>query len=616
MARCYSARVMLRHPSALALGLIALLVSTATAAPPSPAPMLPRDLRPGQKAVVRTVFSGDRIESFDAEIVGVLHGGRTEGDMILARATSERVQKLGVAQGMSGSPVYVDGRLVGALSSGWPFSREPLFGITPISEMLPVLDLPAAPGDNPSAGPSGAEPPGLAAPPRFRELRWEESDAPETPAAAPAGELEGLQPLALPLACGGLHPAAIAAARDLFAPLHLTVVPGGRAAGGGPTAAALEPGSAVAVDVMRGDLQMSAIGTVTYRDGDRVLIFGHPFFQAGDVKLPLSTAEIVTIVPSEISSFKLGVPGREIGTATQDRRTAVAGRIGPAPRLLPLAVRVIAAGRPRQSFRFEAIEDRSLAPALVGVAALNSVLESGGSGGGQTLRWRLGLVRRGLPRLELQDVSSGDVASSELVGAITSPLRFLFNTPYERPRLDSLELEIRTEPGREQWALRSARLLSAAVRPGGEAHLRCSLERWRGGREVRDVVLQVPEELPGGRYVIWLGGGAELNRFEASKLPARYRPTSFADAWSRLAHSRSSDALYAALIARAPEVTSDGRDYPELPISALMLLGSPIGAGERGRRGDSAMLEETRFDAGGQLRGELQLELVVDPTAP
>jgi hypothetical protein len=375
-------------------------------------------------------------------------------------------------------------------------------------------------------------------------------------------------------------------------------------------------GSAVAVDLMRGDMQMSAIGTVTYRDGDRLLIFGHPFFQAGNVRMPMSSAEIVTIVSSEVSSFKLGMPGRVVGAAMQDRRPAVAGVLGASARMLPVTVAVSTPERPRQIFHFESIEDRTMAPSLVGVAALNSLLESGGTGAGQTLRWTLRLRRPGAPPLVLSDIAAGDAASNALLGGISAPLRFLLNNPFERPRLDSLTVEIDARPGREQFTLRSARLLEAAVRPGGALHVRCSLERWRGSSVDRDFTLSVPEEMPPGSYLLWIGGGDELTHFEATRLPGRFRPTSFDDAWNRLAHTRSSEALYAALVAQAPEITSDGRDYPELPLSAWMLLGSPLSAGERGRPGNSALLDETRLAVKGLVRGEIQLRVTVDAAAP
>jgi len=604
-----------------------LLPVAAAAAKPTVPTLDVEGIHAGQKAVVKTVFAGDRVEEFDAEIVGVLHGGRVEGDMILARATSERVVRLGVAAGMSGSPVYVDGRLIGALSSGWNFSREPLFGITPIREMLEVLDQPTQAQPSGTAGPTGAE---IAAPggssTRFREFRWDDGAAEPVPVASGTGPAPsaqraldtagGMTPLRIPLACSGLDARALEPLGRELEALGFAVVPGGKAEAGGPTADALVPGAAVAVDVLRGDLLLSAIGTVTYRDGDRVLIFGHPFFQSGEVRLPLSTASITTVVASQMSSFKLGVTGREAGVVTQDRRAAVAGRIGGVPRLLPVSVAVRGAAREPRAFRFESIEDRALAPQLIALATMNSLLESGGAGASQTVRWKLELHRRGSAPLTISDVSAGDAPVGDFAGSVASPLRFLFNNPFERLTLDSVRVLVEVGPGRDQWTLRGARVLDAAVRPGAKFTVRCELERWHGEREEHDLILTVPEEVPEGRYLLWVGGGDELSRYEAARLPWRYRPTSLDDAWRRLGTLRPGDALYAALFARAPEVTSDGRDYPELPVSALALLAGGQTAGDFAGRGELARLDEKRESLAGEVRGELQLQVAVDRDAP
>ena len=602
---------------ALLLGGLCLLASSARSAVPT---LSADSLHAGQMAVVRTVFAGTHIESFDAEILGVLDVGRTEGRIILARATSQRVVKSGVAQGMSGSPVYVNGRLIGALSSGWNFESEPIFGITPIDEMLSVLDWPMAGGAGPSAGPSGVEvdgPPTAA--PRFGPFRWpgDDNDAAE-PAEPQAPGMAGmpgrLAMLPLPLACGGLHPALLDRARTLLAPFGLAVVPGGQSRAN-TTDSTFEPGSAVAVDLMRGDLQMAAIGTVTYRDGDRVLIFGHPFFQAGAVRMPLATAEIITIVPSQVSSFKLGVRGREVGVALQDRRPAVAGVLSGRAHMMPLTVNVRMGETRRQQFHFEVVEDRGMAPTLVAIAALNGVLESGGAGSGQTLNWTIRLVRRGEPALVLHDLASGESAFGGLLTAIAGPMRFLMNNPYQPVTLDSVVVTTDVRPTREQWTLRSARLVSRSVRPGGRALVQCELQHWRGEHVTRTLALSVPEEAPAGRYLVWVGGGAELNRLESIRTPAAFRPTSLADAWRRLGATHSADALYGGLFASAPQITSDGRDYPELPESAAMLMGGGLATPDR-RRSDTATLDVTHLAVAGALDGSLMLDLMVDDHAP
>ena len=216
----------------------------------------------------------------------------------------------------------------------------------------------------------------------------------------------------------------------------------------------------------------------------------------------------------------------------------------------------------------------------------------------------------------MSDVVAGESPPGEAGNALVSPLRFLANNPYERLALDSVSVRLELSPGRQQWALRGVQLLSASVRPGDRARVRCELEAWHGARRQVELELPVPEEVPEGRYTLFVGGGAELSRLEALRLPGRFRPVSLDDAFARFAAIRRNDALYAVLVARAPEVTRSGRDYPELPLSALALLASGQSAGDDSRRGDRALLSEIREGVPGMLRGEVQLELAVDPRTP
>lgn len=571
--------------------------------------LAPDQLVPGQKAEVRTVFAGHRIESFDAEILGVLKAGRAGGDMILARATSDRVIRSGIAAGMSGSPVYVDGRLIGALSSGWPFTRDAIFGITPIGEMLDVLDHPMPPPDAASAGPAGVAIAGGES--SYRELHWSGASvargAPSTTGSGAAPVSPALEPLPIPLIGVGLAPAALDMARTSLAPFRFSVLPGGKLSGVG--ADSLGPGSAVAVDLMRGDLQLSAIGTVTWRDGDRVLIFGHPFFQAGAVRMPLSTAEITTIVASDLNSFKLGATGDPIGVVNQDRRAAVSGTLGQTVRLLPLRVTLHGGGRPTQTFRFETIEDRSIAPALISIATFSSLMESGGTAGNQTLSWRLTFFRKGQSPVALRDITSGDSPPATLAQQSTAPLAFLFNNPFQPLSLDSLTIDVERTEGRERWSLEDAVLLTPVVRPGGVVRVRCSLRRWRGDTGTRDITLTVPEEAKSGRYDVWVGGGHELSALAAKRQPGHFQPESLAETWGRLLELPPADGLHAVLFSPTSEWTRGGRDYPGLPGSARSLL---AGAAREG----SGWLAETQLGVEGYLSGQTQLRVVVDDLAP
>jgi hypothetical protein len=595
-------------PLALAL---AVLSAPARAATPPPPTLPVSALHPGQHALVHTVFAGDSIETFSADILGVLDNGRAGGNIILARATDPRVVETGVAAGMSGSPVYVDGKMIGALALGWPFSKEPIFGITPIGEMLPVLSQPERPGES-SAGPEGREAAMRGV--TYRGLAWPGDTLAPSPAPVAGGALPTALPI--PLAAGGLSPRALELCRPFFEGTGFLLTPGGRGAAA-PAGRAPEvlPGSAVAVDVLRGDLNLSAIGTVTWVDGDRVLIFGHPFFQAGDIKMPLSTAHIVGILPSLYDSFKLGVPGTPIGVATQDRRTAVGGRLGGSVHLMPLAIDVSGTSPAPQRYRFECLEDKLLMPQLLSTAALSCLLESGGTGPQQTIDWSLSAWHAGAA-LQLHDRTTGDTPFNDVIAAATGPLHFLLANGFESWRPDSVHLAMQVTPGRTQWTVRGASLQQAAVRPGGRVRARVELERWHGGSRTIDLDLAVPAELPNGRYALWIGGGSEFDHLAASRLPARYRPTSVADAMRRLSALKSSDALYTAIWARAGDVTREGEDYPDLPLSAVPLLAPAQSADERIRRADWALVAETARPFEGVLHGETVLDLVVDDRAP
>jgi hypothetical protein len=225
---------------------------------------------------------------------------------------------------------------------------------------------------------------------------------------------------------------------------------------------------------------------------------------------------------------------------------------------MPLTVRLEGSALPSRTYHFESIEDRALAPQIVALAGLNSFLESGGTGSNQTVRWTMTLHRRGLPPLIVNDIATGPSATSDLTSGIASPLAFLYNNPYSTLVLDSVSVRLAVEPGQDSWALRSVQLMDAAVRPGSDLKIRCEVERWRGERRTVQLAMHVPEEVPEGRYVLWAGGGNELDRFEASRLPGRFRPTTLDEAWRRIQRLRPSDQLYVTLLARAPEVTRRG----------------------------------------------------------
>jgi len=553
------------------------------------------EIKPGQKATCRTVFEGRTIEEFTLEIAGVVKGGKADGDMILARAEGPRLAHDGIAAGMSGSPIYIDGRLAGALAFGWPFSRDALCGITPIADMLDVMA-------QPDGTPTG-----------------EFTSGPGLTVRGTKSESAGLERLRTPLMAGGLSPAARAWLAPWAEENGFLLAAGGVGSASSPAGltahaaleaarAALVPGAAVSVDLMRGDMNLSAIGTLTWRDGDKVAAFGHPFFQTGPVAYPLGLADIVTIVASDLNSFKMGSPAEQVGVITQDRRAAIAGHLGDIPHMLPLTVSV---HRPEgsETYRYEILRSRLLAPTLAGLGVVGALTTRGGSAPEATWRWRARLVAPGVQPLVMADIATG-----QLTGASTQlsvPLGLLLNNPFAAYDADSLTFDVDITPGISRAQVVSASIDPRVIEPGGTAHVTAELRDYRGASSFVNFDLTVPEAQPEGRLIVAVAGGPELDRQEAPRLPGRFRVSSLPELVERLAERRSDDRVYAALYGPGVEASQGSAEQPQLPVFAQRLLASDRANRPDDPFGNLARLAQSEKVVGAPVDGLLTLALDV-----
>jgi hypothetical protein len=327
-------------------------------------------LKPGMKGTGRSVFFGTEVKEFGVEVVDIMRHVTPRGDMILCRLSGQGLEESGVVAGMSGSPVYIDGRLVGAVSYGWSFAKEPLAGVTPAAEMLRI---------------------------------WNEPDHSESPGGSrsdrmPGGsELAGLSALPLPVALSGFTPALAELVEPALKKLGFTPV----AAAGSSSAEAAEtsnlvPGAAVGVALIDGDVRLAGIATLTCREGNRILAFGHPMLQAGNVRMPMVGGRIHSVVPSVASSFKLFSPTAPLGTINQDRPAGVGGNIGPIPEMLPVTA-VVSSSSGLDTYRFRIVELEDLAPMLIAVGLTDVVYQTEGNLEEMTLTSRM-TVRFSSPR--------------------------------------------------------------------------------------------------------------------------------------------------------------------------------------------------------------------------
>jgi hypothetical protein len=371
---------------ALLLGVEVLLACALTSAARAQELFPLQNVRPGLRGVGRTVFMGGKVEEFQVEILGVLGNSGPGQSIVLARLSGGPLAETGVQQGMSGSPVFIDGKLLGAVALGFPFSKEPIAGIQPIEDMI-------AEADGGAAGlgqPAGFEPPGMATW-RFHGIRLlkgsvnQSKDETDPGVVTPFGSLSRLL---IPLSFSGFGPSITEALTGEFHGLGFGALAGISADGQTRTnppvlkmasraaaTAVVTPGSMISVGLLTGDMNITADGTVTYVKGDKVYAFGHRFLNIGSTELPFAHSEVLAVVPSVSSSFKLSTPREWVGTVLSDRATGISGEIGRSAHTVPLNVSVHSTVTGSHSYHFQVVNDRFLTP-FITQAALFSVLDA------------------------------------------------------------------------------------------------------------------------------------------------------------------------------------------------------------------------------------------------
>lgn len=587
----------------VAVATLVLAASTAVAAPP---PILPfEDVRPGMTGIGRTVFEGEAVVEFDVEILATLADVGPDQDLILARCSGGPLADTRVLSGMSGSPVFVDGKLVGAVAYSWGFATEPIAGITPIEEMLRVSQRigspPRARAGSPTPRRAALEP--LTEPERldafFRD-RW---------TALAASIPEGAR-TAVPIAVAGLPSPGFARVapwlRDVgFVPLQ---GPSGGAADAPP--AKLEPGSPVGVQLVRGDIAMTATGTVTWVDGDRVLAFGHPLFGLGDVSLPMTGARVDVLMPSLLQSSRVATPTGEVGALRQDRTAAIAGQIGARPSMIPVRVQYRGGAAAARSYRFDVADDPLLAPLLV-YASLNGILANRDRGfGNATVRVAEGSV---IKMAEHEDVAvhnlyAGPMALSYATGTTAYILHLLMNNVWSRPGIDGINLILEFEDAPRSARVARVTLDRYRARPGDDVEVTVVLDGYRGEATTVRQVVTIPPDTPAGPLTLLVGGALAVSRPEPGQEPLL--PADLDQFVWLVNRLRRNDRVFVVGTREDDGLFLGGARLPNLPPSAASILTRPATRGLVTRVRERGVLETeipTPFAVEGLARIELRV---------
>ena len=591
-----------RSTAARALGAAALALAcagSARAAEPAvvePAAIGVEELEPGLRGWGLSVFRGSQPERFEVEILGVLEDVRPGVSYVMGRLTGQNLEKTGVIAGMSGSPVYVGDRVVGAVAFAWPFAHEAIAGITPIGAMRAIGT--AAPWRAPAGKPAAT----LAA--------LVERDLPERTLGEAVGALAGAagaagRPALLWGATGFADSTLAELGRHLPA-LAAAGVAGQTGAGG----ADLQPGGAVAQIWIDGDLRLAATGTVTERSGDRILAFGHPVTGLGDATMPMAAAEVVTVLSSAASSFKLANSGPVVGAFERDHPAGALGRIGAEAPTLPLDIHV--AGPAPHRFALRLARVPSLLATLAAIGTLGALDAAAPIAGleGLDLRARFDLGADG--PLEIAQSFDGRGAGTQAVLYLLALTDFLART--ELAPVDLRRIDVELVPWAEPRAATLVGLHAerAQVEPGDVVDLLLDIRPWRGEAERQRLPVRLPPDLPAGRYTLLVGDGASADAARLALEPVD--PVTLAQALALLRSLASPKELQVLGVISGRGLATGGQLMPRLP-GSLRSIWSASGA----RNVTSlrlAVAQRERFVQERPLAGLLRLDLEVRRPEP
>jgi len=462
-----------------------------------PATLGVAEIRAGMKGYGRTVFQGGKIDRFEFEVLGVQRNAAPGRSRIMVRASGGPLADTGILAGMSGSPCYIDGKLVGALSTGIIFEKEAIGGITPIAEMLDQLrDIPETPSSR-------------------TPLILPKLEPPKVLKAALSGQMLDFgtlmgeaDPQALPMSIVGspLGPEA----RRLWTGLPITFAAAPVLSGAArEEASPLEPGGMAAITLMQGDLDLAAAGTITYVSGKRVLLFGHQLFNLGSVDLPLWSATVASTVASYQSSFKMAMPVAPVGALRLDRSSGVAGLLGAEARLVPLRIGLNLAGKRTLNFRFELMDHPVATPALVATAVAQTLDAHTRGLGLQSLSMQGNIKLAGHPAIQIENVIA-DLNPSRMSQYVGAMLQAITLNPFEKPVFEGISLTIKAEERLDLSGIAGVRLLKARAKRGEVLPVLVTLQNIQGVRETATFNIQVPSSAAKGKATLMVGDGFSL----------------------------------------------------------------------------------------------------------
>jgi hypothetical protein len=542
------------------------------------------EIRKGMKGYGLTIFEGSKIEKFDVEILGVLNNIGPDQNLILARVDHPVVARAGIIAGMSGSPVFIDGKVIGALAYAWQFSKEPVAGITPIEEMLKISSRVTSPA---GASPAGASP-------RMTAVEMLGAISKQDPSAAfekmvkdmgatPVHSMGGAQRIALPMSVASFSADTIQRFSPYLEQLGFVAVPSGAASSSTTNAnsskTTFAPGDAVGAVLLNGDFNVAATGTVTYLDGDHVYAFGHPFLDMGEINFPMATSEIVTVMPSLASSFKMSNTGPIVGVLQQDRAAGIMGTLGAKPDMIPVEVVLNGAG-PAQTFHVNVVRHSHLSPLMLAMVTDSVVSNAQRAAGERTVMMEGDIQLKGYPTIHLREGWAGQQARQSIPQYLALVAGYLMSNEFSPTEIESIKIRLHHDDD-----LKTAKLMEAAlvtppkghIAPGDTVKVRTVLKPFRGEPFVETFDVRIPDDQPAGSAYLLVGSGSVMNAIDFTLVPPD--PRTLQQVLGVIDRLRPSTDLTVALYSNGEGAVTSGVYLPNLPASMRAVLSADTSNG-------------------------------------
>ena len=538
----------------------------------------------GMQGIAYTVFEGVKPEAMGVEVLGVMHNvNGPKGDVILVRLKGEKAQYTGVVAGMSGSPVYIDGKLAGALAFRiGEFSKEPIAGVTPIGDMLEInaMDHTPAPNSAPVQAKADHTSSKTAAPEDSSGLNVE-------------GFANYLKPIDTPLVFNGFSEDTVRRFAPQFASAGIVPVMGAGSVTEKKQPEPLEPGSAVSAILVSGDMDIAATCTVTYMDPQRLLACGHPLMQFGMIDIPMTKAEVLATLPSPLNAFKIVNTTEPVGAFVQDRHTGIMGLFDKKPDMIPVTL-TIHGGPTAKQFHYQVLNNAKLSPIAMMATVFNALHGVNEYGEEITYRMNGSISVRGYPDVLLQNMfapaDGGQPAAALAAMSLGDRFGRIYDNPYDVPDVAGVNLDFDLVKERRWARLEAARTDVTEARPGDDIVVETVLRPYRGERIVQQIPIHIPTSASRGPLRILVSDGETLDRMRHG-MPAFGRKLGLGPTISLLNKEHANNRVYVSLLAADPEAMVADKVMPTLPLSVMNVMEGMRGTQEMVVLGESSVNE-------------------------